>query len=79
MYVCICKSVSHYEIEKAVKRGDVRSVSCLRKSLGVGTQCGTCLNFAKECLSETLTRHLMKNAQESYEIRPQGRRAEVLT
>ncbi len=58
MYVCICKSVSHYEIEDAVERGDISSLSCLRTRLGVGAGCGVCLMFAKEYLSEALARNL---------------------
>ncbi len=58
MYVCICKAVSHLEIEEAVSRGDVSTISCLRKCLGVGTGCGTCLEFARECLTDMLGQDL---------------------
>lgn len=67
MYVCICNSVSHHEIEGAVERGDVTSLSCLRKCLGVGTGCGLCLDFAKECLSDALARNLPCEAIAQYE------------
>ncbi len=52
MYVCICNSVNHRQIEDAVKRGDVSSPACLRKRLGVGTGCGLCLEFAEELLMD---------------------------
>lgn len=58
MFVCICKSVSHREIEDAVDRGDVSSVACLKARLGVGTGCGTCLEFARECLTDALSRDI---------------------
>ena len=62
MYVCICNSISHREIEDAVKRGDVLSPACLRKRLGVGTECGLCLEFAEEFLSRALAQNLPCNA-----------------
>ncbi len=62
MYVCICNSISHREIEDAVKRGDVSSPACLRKRLGVGTECGLCLEFAEEFLSGALAQNLPCNA-----------------
>ncbi len=67
MYVCICKSVSSHEIKDAVERGDVSSLSCLRKCLGVGTGCGICLESAKECLSDALARNLPCDAMAQYE------------
>ncbi len=67
MYVCICKSVSNHEIENAVERGDVTSLACLRRCLGVGTGCGICLESAKECLTDALARNLPGDAMAQYE------------
>lgn len=56
MYICICHSVSDRQIEDAVERGHVSSLSCLRRCFGVGTGCGICLHDAKKCLSDALSK-----------------------
>lgn len=66
MYICICNSVSHHEIEDAVERGHVSSLSCLRKSLGVGTGCGICLGDARQCLFDAMTRCPQKDTAPNY-------------
>jgi bacterioferritin-associated ferredoxin len=42
MYACICNSVSDTQIRQAVEQG-ARSVGDLSSRLGVGGQCGRCL------------------------------------
>ncbi|MCY4050984.1 MAG: (2Fe-2S)-binding protein [Gammaproteobacteria bacterium] len=67
MYICICNSVSHHEIEEAVEQGNVSSLSCLRRSLGVGTGCGICLGDAKQCLFDAMARTPLKNSSQKCE------------
>lgn len=62
MYICICNSVTHYEIEDAVECGHVSSLSCLRRNLRVGHGCGICLDDAKRCLDDALRRNLVNNS-----------------
>jgi len=67
MYICICNSVSHQEIEDAVERGHVSSMSCLRRSLGVGSGCGICLGDARQCLFDAMSRSPLKEITRKYE------------
>ncbi|HKJ88465.1 MAG TPA: (2Fe-2S)-binding protein [Gammaproteobacteria bacterium] len=53
MYVCICKEVTERQIHEAVAEG-ARDLEELRERLGVSTGCGTCADFAAECLEEAL-------------------------
>lgn len=49
MIVCVCNNISDREIRQAVDLG-ITSVAGLRKQLGVGTMCGTCVSYAREVL-----------------------------
>jgi len=49
MIVCVCNNISDREIRQAVDLG-ITSVAGLRKELGVGTMCGTCVSYAREVL-----------------------------
>ncbi|MFW5439774.1 MAG: bacterioferritin-associated ferredoxin [Methylophilaceae bacterium] len=51
MYVCVCNAVTERQVYKAVDAG-ATTVKALSHQLGVGSQCGTCVGFAKECLSK---------------------------
>jgi len=42
MIVCVCNNISDREIRQAVDLG-ITSIAGLRKELGVGTMCGTCV------------------------------------
>ncbi|MFA9461926.1 (2Fe-2S)-binding protein [Thiohalorhabdus sp. Cl-TMA] len=53
MYVCICKEVTERQIHRAVAEG-ARDLDHLQEWLGVSTGCGTCAEFAAECLQEAL-------------------------
>ena len=53
MYVCICNAVSERKIHQAVANG-ARDVADLQEMLGVATGCGTCAEFAMDCLHEAL-------------------------
>lgn len=51
MYVCVCNAVTERQIEQAVADG-AKSVKDLNRLLGVGSECGSCVRCARECLSK---------------------------
>ena len=53
MYVCVCKAVTDRQIREAV-HGGARSLSDLRRELGVTADCGICASCARDCLNEEL-------------------------
>jgi len=53
MFVCICNNVSERKIHEAARQG-VSTLDELSEHLGVATGCGTCVEFARECLDEAL-------------------------
>lgn len=51
MYICVCKAVTDGDIHRAVQQG----ACCMRdlaETLGVGTECGQCREFASQCLED---------------------------
>ncbi|MBK8750279.1 MAG: (2Fe-2S)-binding protein [Candidatus Competibacteraceae bacterium] len=54
MYLCICKSVSDQQIRHAVEQG-ARTVGDLNVQLGIGRDCGRCLDSINEWLDLCLT------------------------
>jgi bacterioferritin-associated ferredoxin len=53
MFVCICNQVSERKVHEAAHRG-VRTLEELSELLGVATGCGTCTEFARDCLAEAV-------------------------
>jgi bacterioferritin-associated ferredoxin len=53
MYVCICKAVSDSTIKQAVSEG-VTNFRDLSLRTGCGTQCGSCVQLAREVMDEAL-------------------------
>lgn len=51
MYICICNAVTDRHIENAVSEGAL-TVDDLQRTLALGSQCGSCVSCAKQCLSE---------------------------
>ena len=51
MYVCICNGITDKQIRAAVASG-VGSVQELREELGVGSQCGSCVDFALSLIQD---------------------------
>ena len=49
MYLCICKSVSDKQIRDAVEKG-ARTIGDLNLQLGIGRECGKCLDSVNEWL-----------------------------
>ena len=53
MYVCLCNRVTDTQIRAAIEDG-ASSLSDVRNSLGVATQCGKCGTMTREILREAL-------------------------
>jgi bacterioferritin-associated ferredoxin len=53
MYICICKAVNDAAIKKAVSDG-VSNFRDLSSVTGCGTQCGSCINLAREVMDQAL-------------------------
>ncbi|MBL6985532.1 MAG: (2Fe-2S)-binding protein [Methylobacter sp.] len=49
MYVCVCQAVTDREIHQAARNG-AKTLSDLRRDLGVGVDCGRCVSCARQCL-----------------------------
>lgn len=50
MYVCLCKAVTQKQIEHSVAQG--ADYAQVREELGVGTDCGSCGQCAKQVINE---------------------------
>ena len=53
MYVCICKGITDTQIRAAIQDG-ASSVSELRNTLGVASQCGKCGILARDIVRDSL-------------------------
>ncbi len=53
MYLCICKAVSDTQIRQAVEQGAC-TVADLNLRLGIGFECGRCLDSVREWLDVCL-------------------------
>jgi bacterioferritin-associated ferredoxin len=51
MYICVCKSITENQVNKAIEGGCCNKTG-LRKKLGIGTVCGKCVPMAKQMLKE---------------------------
>ena len=54
MYICICHAVNDSAIRAAVNEG-VSSFHDLSTRTGCGTQCGSCVQLAREVMDQALT------------------------
>jgi bacterioferritin-associated ferredoxin len=54
MYICICHAVNDSAIREAVNEG-VSSFRDLSTRTGCGTQCGSCIQLAREVMDQALT------------------------
>lgn len=62
MYVCICKGITEKQIQEAVTTRHSNNPKEILKSLGVGSDCGTCVEDAIKSLMES-------NAMSPYEMK----------
>lgn len=52
MYICICKGITEKQIQEAVTSRNSSNPKEILKALGVGTDCGTCVEDAVNTLLE---------------------------
>ena len=62
MYVCLCRAVTDSAIREAVDEG-VSTYRELSLKTGCGTQCGSCVKFARSVLKETLHSRRIESPQ----------------
>lgn len=62
MYVCICKGITEKQIQDAVTSRSINNPKEILKALGVGSDCGTCVEDAVKTLLE-------RNAQAPFEMK----------
>lgn len=62
MYVCLCHGITDRHIREAISEGCCNYKE-VRKTLGVGTQCGKCACVAKSVVRETLDKVQLANVQ----------------
>lgn len=48
MYICICKGITQKQLEEAVNARKGQSAKDVLRALGVGSDCGTCVEDAAE-------------------------------
>jgi bacterioferritin-associated ferredoxin len=53
MFICVCNGITERQIREAVREGAC-SLDELGARLGVASGCGTCQEFARQVLHETL-------------------------
>ena len=46
MYVCICKGITQKQLEEAIAARKGQSAKNIMRALGVGSDCGTCIEDA---------------------------------
>lgn len=56
MYVCICKGITEKQIQEAVTSRKSNNPKEILKALGVGSDCGTCVEDAVKTLLEAKAR-----------------------
>lgn len=54
MYVCMCYGVTDKAIESAVYEHGVGNMRQLKDVLGVGSQCGRCIQMAQSIIDNTI-------------------------
>lgn len=56
MYVCICKGITEKQLQDAVTSRNSNNPKEILKALGVGSDCGTCVEDAVSSLLESSAR-----------------------
>ncbi len=56
MYVCICNGITEKQVQEAVTSRNSNNPKEILKALGVGTDCGTCVESAVKALIEKSSR-----------------------
>jgi len=63
MYVCICKGITEKQIKSSVSEG-ASSVRDLYQNLALGSQCGKCVSFARQLISEETSKSCYYDASQ---------------
>lgn len=56
MYICICKGITDKQIREAVNSRKTNNPKEILKALGIGTDCGTCVEDAVQTALESAAR-----------------------
>lgn len=67
MYICICKGITDKDIRNAIADG-AQSYACVRKQLGVSSQCGQCGRDAKSIVNEVLNENSQYRNADFYAV-----------
>jgi bacterioferritin-associated ferredoxin len=62
MYVCICKGITNHQIQEAVTSRNTNNPKEILKAIGVGSDCGTCIEDAIKTIME-------QNARTPFEMK----------
>lgn len=54
MFVCLCHGITDTQIENTVRTQGVGNMRELKAALGVGSQCGTCIESAQSIIDTTI-------------------------
>lgn len=54
MFVCMCYGITDKQIENAVRDNSVGNIRDLKSQLGVGSQCGACIDMAVSIINQTI-------------------------
>ena len=71
MYVCVCRAINEKDLKKAYAQG-LDSLPELRREMGLGTGCGSCVNYTLELLKG------MHGVDKAEEIPPAKRKSTPL-
>lgn len=62
MFVCVCYGITDKQIQNAVQEEGVGNIRELKNRLGLGAQCGSCVEFARQIIDQTICdEHLFKD------------------
>ncbi|MFT6270650.1 MAG: bacterioferritin-associated ferredoxin [Alphaproteobacteria bacterium] len=59
MFVCLCHGITDKQIENVVREQGVGNMRELKSALGVGSQCGSCINMAQDIIDTTIVDSIM--------------------
>jgi len=59
MFVCLCHGITDTQIENIVRTEGVGNMRELKNALGVGSQCGSCINMAQNIIDTTIMDYSM--------------------
>lgn len=54
MFVCLCHGITDTQIEDIVRTQGVGNIRELKAALGVGSQCGSCVDTAQNIIDSTI-------------------------